>query len=79
MAWVKYNNDGLVNLDKITDINIVKVQDKEGNYIYDIRFYTGVDYLFKRYTSLEECKRDFEYLVRCLSFGIQFIDMTNIS
>ena len=34
MAWVKYNNDGLVNLDKITDINIVKVQDKEGNYIY---------------------------------------------
>ena len=79
MAWVKYNNDGLVNLDKIIDINIVKVQDEEGNYIYDIRFYKGEDYLFKRYTSLEECMRDFEYLVRCLSFGIQFIDMTNIS
>lgn len=25
MAWVKYNNDGLVNLDKTTDINIVKM------------------------------------------------------
>ena len=79
MAWVKYNNDGLVNLDKIIDINIVKVQDEEGNYIYDIRFYNGENYSFKRYTSLEECMRDFEYLVRCLSFGIQFIDMTNIS
>ena len=55
------------------------MQDKKGDYVYDIRFYTGVDYLFKRYTSLEECMRDFEYLVRCLSFGIQFIDMTNIS
>ena len=79
MAWVKYNNDGLVNLDKIIDINIVKVQDEEGNYIYDIRFYNGENYSFKRCTSLEECMRDFEYLVRCLSFGIQFIDMTNIS
>ena len=79
MAWVKYNNDGLVNLDKIIDINIVKLQDEEGNYIYDIRFYNGENYSFKRYTSLGECMRDFEYLVRCLSFGIQFIDMTNIS
>ena len=79
MAWVKYGEDDLINLDKTTDIHIEKVQDKEGNYIYDIRFYKGENYLFKRYTSLEECTRDFEYLVRCLSFGIQFIDMTNIS
>ena len=79
MAWVKYNNDGLVNLDKIIDINIVKVQDEEGNYIYDIRFYNGENYSFKRYTSLEECMHDFYYLVNCLSYGIQFIDMTNIS
>ena len=75
MTWVKYGKDDLINLDKTTDIHIKKVQDK----IYDIRFYTGVDYLFKRYTSLEECMQAFEYLVRCLSFGIQFIDMTNIS
>lgn len=79
MAWVKYDNDDLINLDKTTDIHIAKVQDEKGDYVYNIRFYTGVDYLFKRYTSLEECMRDFEYLVRCLSFGIQFIDMTNIS
>ena len=79
MAWVKYGEDALINLDKTTDIHIEKVQDKEGNYIYDIRFYKDENYLFKRYTSLEECMRDFEYLVRCLSFGIQFIDMTNIS
>ena len=79
MAWVKYGEDDLINLDKTTDIHIKKVQDKKCDYVYDIRFYTGVDYLFKRYTSLEECMRDFEYLVRCLSFGIQFIDMTNIS
>ena len=79
MAWVKYDKDDLINLDKTTDIHIKKVQDKEGNYIYDIRFYNGENYLFKRYTSLEECMRDFEYLVNCLSFGIQFIDMTNIS
>ena len=79
MAWVKYGEDDLINLDKATDIHIEKVQDKEGNYIYDIRFYNGENYSFKRYTSLGECMRDFEYLVRCLSFGIQFIDMTNIS
>ena len=79
MAWVKYGEDDLINLDKTTDIHIEKVQDKEGNYIYDIRFYNGENYSFKRYTSLGECMRDFEYLVRCLSFGIQFIDMTNIS
>ena len=79
MAWVKYGEDALINLDKTTDIHIEKVQDEEGNYIYDIRFYNGENYSFKRYTSLGECMRDFEYLVRCLSFGIQFIDMTNIS
>lgn len=79
MTWVKYNNDGLVNLDKTTDINIVKVQDEEGNYIYDIRFYKDENYSFKRYTSLEECMHAFYYLVNCLSYGIQFIDMTNIS
>ena len=79
MAWVKYGEDDLINLDKTTDIHIEKVQDKEGNYIYDIRFYNGENYSFKRYTSLEECMRDFEYLVRCLSFGIQFIDMTSVS
>ena len=64
MAWVKYGENDLINLDKTTDIHIEKMQDKKGDYIYDIRFYTGVDYLFKRYTSLEECMRDFEYLVR---------------
>lgn len=79
MAWVKYGENDLINLDKTTDIHIAKVQDEKGDYVYNIRFYTGVDYLFKRCTSLEECMRDFEYLVRCLSFGIQFIDMTNIS
>lgn len=79
MAWVKYGEDDLINLDKTTDIHIAKVQNEKGDYVYNIRFYTGVDYLLKRYTSLEECRRDFEYLVRCLSFGIQFIDMTNIS
>ena len=43
MAWVKYDNDDLINLDKTTDIHIKKVQDKKGDYVYDIRFYTGVD------------------------------------
>ena len=80
MAWVKYGEDDLINLDKTTDIHIAKVQDEKGDYVYNIRFfYNNEDCLSTRYTSLEECTRDFEYLVRCLSFGIQFIDMTNIS
>ena len=79
MAWIKYEKNDLINLDKTTDIHIEKIQDKKCDYVYDIRFYTGIDYLFKRYTSLEECTHAFEYLVRCLSSGIQFIDMTNIS
>ena len=79
MAWVKYNNDGLVNLDKIIDINIVKVQDEEGNYIYDIRFYNGENYSFKRYTSLEECMHAFKHLTKWLSLGVRFIDITSVS
>ena len=80
MAWVKYGEDDLINLDKTTDIHIAKVQDEKGDYVYNIRFfYNNEDCLSTRYTSLEECTRDFEYLVRCLSFGIQFSDMTNIS
>ena len=80
MAWVKYGEDDLINLDKTTDIHIAKVQDEKGDYVYNIRFfYNNEDCLSTRYTSLEECTRDFEYLVRCLSFGIQFIDMTSVS
>ena len=52
MAWIKYEKNDLINLDKTTDIHIEKVQDKKYDYVYDIRFYTGIDYLFKRYTSL---------------------------
>ena len=79
MAWVKYGKDDLINLDKTTDIHIAKVQDKKGDYVYDIRFYTGVDYLFKRYTSMEECMQNFEYLTKCLSLGVQLIDITSVS
>lgn len=79
MTWVKYGKDDLINLDKTTDIHIEKVQDKKGDYVYDIRFYTGVDYLFKRYTSLEECMQNFEYLTKCLSLGVQLIDITSVS
>ena len=79
MAWVKYGEDDLINLDKTTDIHIEKVQDKEGNYIYDIRFYNGENYSFKRYTSLEECMHAFEHLTKWLSLGVRFIDITSVS
>ena len=78
MAWVKYGENDLINLDKLTDIHIEKVQDKKCDYVYDIRFYTGIDYLFKRYASLEECIRAFEYLIKCIESGKQYIDITNI-
>ena len=79
MAWVKYGENDLINLDKTTDIHIEKVQDKKCDYVYDIRFYTGVDYLFKRYTSLEECMCAFEHLTKWLSLGVRFIDITSVS
>ena len=78
MAWVKCDTDDLINLDKTTDIHIEKVQDKKCDYVYDIRFYTGIDYLFKRYASLEECTHAFEYLIKCIESGKQYIDITNI-
>ena len=78
MAWVKYEKNDLINLDKNTDIHIEKVQNKKDDYVYDIRFYTGIDYLFKRYASLEECIRAFEYLIKCIESGKQYIDITNI-
>ena len=43
MAWVKYEKNDLINLDKNTDIHIEKVQNKKDDYVYDIRFYTGID------------------------------------
>lgn len=79
MTWVKYGKDDLINLDTTTDIHIEKVHDKGDNYVWNIRFYTGVNYLFKRYASLEECMRDFEYLTKCLSSGMQYIDITSVS
>ena len=80
MAWVKYGEDDLINLDKTTDIHIAKVQDEKGDYVYNIRFfYNNEDCLSTRYTSMEECMQNFEYLTKCLSLGVQLIDITSVS
>lgn len=80
MTWVKYGKDDLINLDKIIDIHIAKVQDGKGGYVYNIRFfYNAEECLSARYTSMEECMQNFEYLTKGLSLGVQLIDIASVS
>lgn len=81
MAWAKYDKDSLVNLDRITDINIKQDYTVMNRVVYSICFHCGRDnrYFTKPYyKSFEECMHAFEYLTGCLRSGKQFIDMTNI-
>lgn len=80
MTWVKYTKRGLINLDRITEIRVKKIHDTENSYVWIIHLYDGRDnYLLERYTSFEECMRAFEYLVKCLESGKQYIDITSFS
>jgi hypothetical protein len=76
MVWVKYDEYGIVNLDKITHIYIREADTRKlAIYLHD-----GGDNIYhtKVYTSWDECMKAFNGLIKCLEFGIQFIDMTNI-
>lgn len=79
MAWIKYDEDGIVNLDKITGIHVREAH-INNSHGWAIFIHDGGDntYPTKVYTSWEECMKAFNGLIKRLEFGIQFIDMTNI-
>lgn len=80
MAWVKYNKDGIVNLDRIIDIQLGKVIIQNNIYGWAICLHdsNANRYQSKIYHSIEECTHDFEYITKYLKSGKKFIDMTNI-
>lgn len=79
MAWVKYDKDGLVNLDKIVDINIRTIHTVNDNYVWTINFYATQEHRYpsKTYKSFEECMRVFNNLTRQLASNAQYIDITD--
>lgn len=81
MAWVKYNKDGIVNLDRVTDIQLRKVLiQRNDNYGWAIFIYNGdaTKYQSKTYYSYEEGVKVFDNLIGKLASNIQYIDITNI-
>lgn len=81
MTWVKYNKDGIVNLNRVTDIQLRKVLiQRNDNYGWAIFIYNGdaTKYQSKTYYSYEEGVKVFDNLIGQLASNIQYIDITNI-
>lgn len=80
MAWVKYNKDGIVNLDRVVDIQLRKVFIQNNSYGWAIFLYDGDanKYQTKTYYSYEEGTRAFNNVIRQLVSNVQYIDITEI-
>ena len=80
MAWVKYNKYCIINLDRVTDIQLRKVLiQRNDNYGWAI-FYNGDanKYRSKTYYSYEEGAKAFNNLIGQLASNVQYIDITDI-
>ena len=81
MTWVKYNKDGIVNLDRVTDIQLRKVLIyRNDTYGWAIFFYNNDanKYQSKTYYSYEKCAKVFDNLIGQLASNVQYIDITDI-
>ena len=82
MAWVKYNKDGIVNLDRVTDIQLrkVRIRRNDNYYGWAIFIYNGdaTKYQSKTYYSYEEGEKAFNNLIGQLASNVQYIDITDI-
>ena len=81
MAWVKYNKYCIINLDRVTDIQLRKVLIKRNdNYGWAIFIYNGdaTKYQSKTYYSYEEGAKVFDNLIGQLASNSQYIDLTDI-
>lgn len=82
MAWVKYNKDGIVNLDRVTDIQLRKVliRRNDNYYGWAIFIYNSDvnKYQSKTYYSYEEGAKVFDNLIGQLASNVQYIDITDI-
>lgn len=80
MAWIKYNKVGIVNLDRVTDIQLRKVLIQRDSYGWAIFIYNGdtTKYQSKTYYSYEEGAKIFDNLIGQLASNIQYIDITDI-
>lgn len=81
MAWVKYNKYCIINLDRVTDIQLRKVLiQRNDNYGWAIFIYNGDanKYQSKTYYSYEEGAKAFNNLIGQLASNVQYIDITDI-
>lgn len=82
MAWIKYDKNSLVNLDKITGIHFRERENPIATnrngwviYLYDDE---NNSFPSKIYNSIDECMNAFDYLTKCLESGKQYIDIASI-
>lgn len=76
MAWLKYSDKGIVNLDKIINIHVREAD----TYRWAIYLHDGGNntYHSKIYSSWNECMRVFNNLTRELAENAPYIDITDI-
>lgn len=76
MAWLKYSDKGIVNLDKIVNIHVGEADTyRWAIYLHDGRSNT---YHSKIYSSWDECMGVFDNLTRELTENAPYIDITDI-
>lgn len=80
MAWIKYNENKILNLCKITNIRVGQLYGSNGKLEWFIIFQDDESQCTSHpYISKEECEKALSYLIDALNRGLPYIDMTNIS
>lgn len=80
MAWIKHNENKILNLCKITNIRVGQLYGSNGKLEWFIIFQDDESQCTSHpYISKEECEKALSYLIDALNRGLPYIDMTNIS
>lgn len=80
MAWVKINENRILNLRRITDIRVDQLYSSNGKLEWFIIFLDNNENQCTShpYISKKECEKDFNYLIETLTRNIPYIDIINI-
>lgn len=76
MAWVKINENRILNLCRITDIRVDQLYSSNGKLEWFIIFLDNNENQCTShpYISKEECEKDFNYLIETLTWNIPYIE-----
>lgn len=79
MAWIKYNEDCVINSDRILDIWITSEEaNSKGNleWVINFRDCRGCQFAIETFNSKEECEKYFNYIIELIDTK-SYIDLTN--